>query len=1549
MRHSRLAAALLLGAAGGLCSLPASADVTDLSQTPLASASNLTVLPNVLFLLDDSGSMLWDVLPDNVDYQVGSSRRYWHKINTCKPRLPLTTGTYPNLMATHCDRGDPPLYAAEFNGLSYKPNFSYRPPLKADGTSFPKQTTFNKVPCDPFTSGNACKDWYSYAQGYYDNGSITADEGDGNQTYSNSYIKQWYGTGNDFDLGKWPEIVYCTSSGGNTGNLDQCRRNGLPRQASEGTGFDARHTGNPFRYSNARWGRGNTTATATTGTSPYSGGYPESAPVYEFFRQSGSSTITVGLPYPLTGAGATVRIIPRSGAGGTGSTALDYINAGTCTGAGSTCTATLAADKYSFTYGNGKTGQNLVYGSFDLVVALSRTSNVVTVMNAWNHGLSVGDVVNVTEVTCSSTTCAFAATGVTITQVVDAATFRYNHNGSNKTGEGFYARTNLYNYPKMITGNPYYYTIEPVEYCSDTGLTICTASLTATGAFTNPAPVRFCSNAYDASRLNTPTGMDPTNSKVRCRKKYDEAKGYTFPRYGQFRRQDLSTSGSYGNRTLRTDCSARPTCTGTEEMTNFANWFAYYRTRISMMKTAGGLAFGPIDSRYRVGFLTINPGNPVSTDKFLKIDKFDPAQKQKWYDLFYQQDPNSGTPLPEALSRAGRYFAGKHDDINKGMDDDPMQYSCQQNFTIMTTDGYWTAFGGKKLDKSKMDNQDSDSAKVARPIWDGAVDGGTQDPDGSGTSYSTKGTLADVALYYYQTDLRASGSTGALGTDVGTDNVPNRQDPWGTSSSQKTPNAQHMITFGLGMAEGMMDWRQDYESATAGDFSNVRKGALNACSWVSGTCNWPVPGDTYPPANLDDLWHAAVNGRGKFFYARDTQAVQDGLYGALTSLQERSASGAAAATSTPNITPTDRGIFSTTYQTVEWYGDVIAQLIDPNNGRVMPGVSWSAKNKLEAHVGPTTDSRLIYIFDGTKSGRLKAFTYANLSTTTTPPETSWFSNKCTPASNMSQCTLLDPATDLIAANNGVNLVNYLRGQSLYEATLYRDRRYAMGDMVNAVPLYIARPRYNFGDKVATPYLDWAEGSVKTRTQALYVGANDGMLHAFNATSGEEMWAFIPRQVAPNMWRLADESYATKHQYFVDGSPTSMDIWDGSNWRTILVGGLNSGGRGFYALDVTNPGSPQGLWEICSDVTLCPTTDPETLKHVPNLGYSFGNPIITKRASDGKWVVLITSGYNNAPTTENPSAPGNGQGYLYVLDALTGAILEAAPTGVGSKTDPSGLGKIAAWADNFYVDNTAIAVYGGDLQGNIWKFDLTTSPITVTHMGLATDNDGNPQPITTRPELGLLDGQHKVIFVGTGRYLGLKDLTDPATQTPKGNWAWQQSLYALKDQGKDYGTLRSTSNHFVVQTITELSGGLDRTISRNNVDWKTNDGWYLDFNPGGTSPGERMNVDMQLALGTLQVSTNVPDGSACSIGGDSWIYHIDYMTGSYVEGVLNKVVARKQSGVLTVGTVIYQLQKGSLVGQVQRVTDMVPDDIPVSPNSQPSRRTSWREMTPELKQ
>src|SRR5262249_55620382 len=183
-------------------------------------------------------------------------------------------------------------------------------------------------------------------------------------------------------------------------------------------------------------------------------------------------------------------------------------------------------------------------------------------------------------------------------------------------------------------------------------------------------------------------------------------------------------------------------------------------------------------------------------------------------------------------------------------------------------------------------------------------------------------------------------------------------------------------------------------------------------------------------------------------------------------------------------------------------------------------------------------------------------------------------------------------------------------------------------------------------------------------------------------------------VAPGMWQLADRGYASKHKYFVDGSPVSMDVYDGSGWRTVLVAGLNAGGRGYYAVDITNPTAPKALWEICSDSRLWSISD-------KNMGYSFGNPVITKLASDGTWVVLVTSGYNNV-------SPGDGHGYLYVIDVIKGTILQKIDTGVGSGTDPSGLGKITPWIENLLNDNTTAYVYGGGFEGKNWKLHMTHS-------------------------------------------------------------------------------------------------------------------------------------------------------------------------------------------------------------------------------------------------
>ena len=225
----------------------------------------------------------------------------------------------------------------------------------------------------------------------------------------------------------------------------------------------------------------------------------------------------------------------------------------------------------------------------------------------------------------------------------------------------------------------------------------------------------------------------------------------------------------------------------------------------------------------------------------------------------------------------------------------------------------------------------------------------------------------------------------------------------------------------------------------------------------------------------------------------------------------------------------------------------------------------------------------------------------------------------------------------------------------------------MGDTVNATPFYVRSPRYSFADAVTPSYATFKTNNAG-RKPVLYLGANDGMLHAFDARvgsgfNGNELWAYVPRMLLPNLYKLTDKNYAAKHQYYVDGSPTVMDAYWGGSWHTVLVGGLNAGGRGYYALDVTNPSSPQALWEFCSDSTLCALADAD-------LGYSYGNPIITKRASDGRAIVLLTSGYNNV-------TPGSGKGFLYVVDLATGALLEKVSTGVGSTTTPSGLGKISA--------------------------------------------------------------------------------------------------------------------------------------------------------------------------------------------------------------------------------------------------------------------------------
>jgi type IV pilus assembly protein PilY1 len=447
-------------------------------------------------------------------------------------------------------------------------------------------------------------------------------------------------------------------------------------------------------------------------------------------------------------------------------------------------------------------------------------------------------------------------------------------------------------------------------------------------------------------------------------------------------------------------------------------------------------------------------------------------------------------------------------------------------------------------------------------------------------------------------------------------------------------------------------------------------------------------------------------------------------------------------------------------------------------------------------------------------------------------------------------------------------------------------------------------------------------------------------------------------VMDRMYKLADKDYANRHEYFVNAAPVIGDIYippvapaTVGTWKTIIVGGLGAGGRGYYALDITNPDSPSLLWEFSNDVQ----------GGNSNLGQSFGNPVITKRA-DGTWVVAFTSGYNNVSyvgdlTPGDGAVAGDGNGHLFLVNANTGERLVDIATytsvGVpaGTATTPSGLSKVNAWVDTD-VDNTAKRFYAGDLLGNLWRFD-TDSLVAPTNAALRLAYfaaGGVAQPITTQPSLAQVSyggSQYAVAYVGTGKYLGTTDLGNTALQ----------SVYAIKDPLTNTAVGDAHASSSVVAQTLSLSNPADQYSTRNvtslPVNWQTGNGWRVDLTVATLpTPGERVNVDMQLLNNTLSVATNIPASDVCSSGGTSYFYQFDIGTGSRPSTLNTAFVGQWLGGSMVVGLSWVTLQvQGGTPGSGRTVTIAVDsksnprtDDVPpADPPPSVGRRTSWREL------
>lgn len=778
-------------------------------------------------------------------------------------------------------------------------------------------------------------------------------------------------------------------------------------------------------------------------------------------------------------------------------------------------------------------------------------------------------------------------------------------------------------------------------------------------------------------------------------------------------------------------------------------------------------------------------------------------------------------------------------------------------------------------------------------------------------SGGSSNSLADVAMYYYETDLRTTAlgnCTLASGTNVCTNNVP----PRGTDNATH----QHMSTFTVGMGvSGTLGYANNYLAGGSADYQAI----------IQGTRDWPVPNGG--AANIDDLWHAAVNGRGQYFNAGDPSSLALGLTNALAAIDAQTGSGSGAAASTLQPVAGDNYLFIAKYTTVHWTGELVARTIDPQTGVISNTDSWSAEQLLDARVAAGTARNIYYMqrSGSANTGTLRSFTYSNLNADGLGGN---FSNACSKAVPLTQCS--DSGYDTAGANSGANMVEYLRGTYF---PIYRNRQHILGDIVGGAPVYVRRPPFQYTENNYATFVT----NNASRTGVVYVAANDGMLHAFNGATGQEMWAYVPTMVMDRMYRLADNDYANRHEFFVNGAPVVGDIWvPGSpgQWKTILVGGLGAGGRGYYAIDITNPNSPQALWEFTND----------SLGGASDLGLSFGNPVITKRA-DGTWVVAFTSGYNNV-------SPGDGNGRLFVVNANTGERLMAietfTSTGVtaGSTTTPSGLGKLNAWVEST-IDNTARRFYAGDLLGNLWRFDIdglvapTYAALRLAYLQAGTPDV--PQPITTQPALGLVDyagTEYPVVYVGTGRMLGLSDLSSTA----------QQTIYAIKDPltNTPLGDVHASSS-FVTQTLSQTSSTSPRTITNNAVDWTTANGWRVDL----IGTGERVNVDMQVIFQSLTVATNTPNNDACTAGGSSYLYNFNLATGSAPAGSGSNVVGTWLGGTLVVGMSYLTLQQAGSTdpGTGRTITVIIDnrgvprtDDVPPPPPPPATgRRTSWREL------
>ncbi len=647
-----------------------------------------------------------------------------------------------------------------------------------------------------------------------------------------------------------------------------------------------------------------------------------------------------------------------------------------------------------------------------------------------------------------------------------------------------------------------------------------------------------------------------------------------------------------------------------------------------------------------------------------------------------------------------------------------------------------------------------------------------------------------------------------------------------------------------------------------------------------------------------------------YFFARNPGSLSDQLASVFDIVASVS-SAAAVATSTTRLETTTR-IYQARFDSSDWSGELLALPIDVTTETIGESL-WDAGEQIAKQNHDT--GREIITWNGTEGVPFRWETIAEGE-----------EGVGTELSSVQQSAL---NTSPISNENddlGIDRVAFLRGDTsteLQNGGSFRNRSTPLGDVVNSNPLIVGVPNFAYRDYIpgtdtlfeaqtysafrnnyansscfgpdGTPITSWTAGTGDTaggREPLIYFGANDGALHAVSGCSGEERLAYVPNAVYSKLNLLTSTDYVTadRHKFYVDGPPVYGDAFWGGKWHTVLVGTLAAGGKGIFALDITDP----NIFDEANADTIVLWDKTNTDTDYGELGYTFGSPAVVKAQGHG-WVAIFGNGYHGQ----------NGSAVLYIANIQNGGVTSINLSGKEGHGTENGLSQVSPIDTD--GDGDVDLLYAGDLNGNVWRFEADPdNGFTLdgaTLLFTAKNKDGDPQPITSRIEIGLhpTSPAGYMLYFGTGKYYELED-QDPATavtynsiyglwdrvgtQIPsvvtRNSEVLQQQTVTLEDFVNF--TVKEETEEAAAETVTRKV----RVVSNTSMKWVARGddgswnscgadascGWYLDL----PIQGEKAVNNLRIRRGFLRFVTTIPSKEPCEAGGSSWNMVLDARSG-----------------------------------------------------------------------